>query len=394
MGQLTVPLDPQEPDLVLEPVIGWRMWRLRRRPGGALLLESPTRPHPWLPKEPSSAECPLTVSRGRSPHEGCACGLYAASSPERLRVSGVPLAGPGCSVVGTVAMWGRVIEHETGFRGELAYPDRIRLVCAPCLLDTASGAPTAVFSGPTGELMALCVLHAPDAQPLGVSPDQLQAQLLSTYAVDLLPAEALGDPVERAAVYAPGLPRRTRTLRAQARVEARELVRTVTGRVGIVTTIVLFFVLRALGVLTAPTIPGPTPAPVATVSAPVTPLPGTGDPLRLELTEPDDDGSLVFPLQFLCGELHGAVVTLTRCAARGNELLGGAVYPPESRAECPLDGYTRKGRYSVCWIGRSGGREPPPRPEVWRLPGVRFEDVFRTERAHLGGSPEEGREEE
>lgn len=387
MGQLTFPLDPQEPDLVLEPVIGWRMWRLRRRPGGGLLLESPTRPHPWLPMRPSRAQCPLTVGRGRPPHEGCACGLYAAASPERLRVSGVPLAGPGCSVVGTVAMWGRVIEHQTGFRGELAYPDRMRLVCAPCLLDTASGAPTAVFSGPTGELMALCVLHAPDARPLEVSPDELQAELLSTYAVDLLPAEALGDPVERAAVYAPGLPRRTRTLRAQARVEARELVRTVTGRVGIVTTIVLFFVLRALGVLTAPTIPGPTPVPVATASAPVTPLPGTGDPLRVELTEPDDRFQ-PFPLKFFCGRLDGGVVTRARCGSGGGEVIGAAVYPPESRADCLTDGYTRKGRYSVCWIDLSeGGPSFPMHPEVWRLPGVRFEDLFGNRRARVGALP-------
>jgi hypothetical protein len=294
-------------------------------------------------------------------------------------------------------MWGRVIEHEMGFRGELAYPVRLRLVCAPCLLVTAVPVPTAVFPGPTGELMTLCASHAPDARPLGVSPEEIQAQLLSTYAVDPLGDEALGEPEGAGRTMPPtmlptragrpGPRRRTPTLATQAGEEARELVRTVTGRVGIVTTIALFFVLRALGVLTSPTVPGPTAVPVATASAPVTPLPGTGDPIRVELTH-EDDRDRRFLLEFLCGELHGTVVTRTRCGAGTIELLGAAVFPRGSRADCSLDGYTRKGRYSVCWIDPPGGTEPPPHPEIRQLPGVRFEDVFRTERARTDAASE------
>ncbi len=58
------------------------------------------------------------------------CGIHAfkdradaAAFPrswERLRFSG-PL-GPEEYVIGQVSLWGRVVEHEAGYRAELAYP--------------------------------------------------------------------------------------------------------------------------------------------------------------------------------------------------------------------------------------------------------------------------------
>ena len=160
MDQTAFPFEPEEPELALEPVIGWRIWRLRRSPRTGLVLESPLRPQLWPPNEPMRARCPATVGRGRPPHEGCTCGLYAASSAEHLRVAGVPLAGPTCSVIGTVAMWGRVIEHQMGYRSELGYPDRIRLVCAACLVSGGSVVPTTVHMGATDELIAACAVLA------------------------------------------------------------------------------------------------------------------------------------------------------------------------------------------------------------------------------------------
>jgi hypothetical protein len=379
MDQTAFPFEPEEPELALEPVIGWRIWRLRRSPRTGLVLESPLRPQPWPPGEPMRARCPAAGGRGRPPHERCMCGLYAASSAERLRVAGVTLAGPACSVIGTVAMWGRVIEHQMGYRGELGYPDRIRLVCAACLRSMGSALPTRVFSGPTGELIAACEVHGPDQLPLEISPDELQSQLLSTYSVDLLPLEALPEPAlvrspVRPAVLLHRPPSLGRRLVTEARREARELVGTREGRLGILALVVTFFVLRALGVLTSPTIPRPEPTPTPLVQ--VSPLPGPGDPIRVPIAEPDDRQT--FPdIAILCGRREGDVIIRARCAAPGAELLGFASHPAEARGACEMEGYTRKGRYSVCWIDPSIV-ETPAHPLRWRLPGAPFGDLFGT----------------
>ena len=36
------------------------------------------------------------------------------------------------AVLGRVALWGRVIEHEHGYRARFAYPQRLRLICQFC----------------------------------------------------------------------------------------------------------------------------------------------------------------------------------------------------------------------------------------------------------------------
>ena len=35
-------------------------------------------------------------------------------------------------MLGRVALWGRVIEHEHGYRARFAYPQRLRLLCQFC----------------------------------------------------------------------------------------------------------------------------------------------------------------------------------------------------------------------------------------------------------------------
>jgi len=43
-------------------------------------------------------------------------------------------------VIGTVALWGGVIEHELGYRAEFGYPQRLRLICPECFSADAVGA--------------------------------------------------------------------------------------------------------------------------------------------------------------------------------------------------------------------------------------------------------------
>lgn len=54
-----------------------------------------------------------------APLEGCSCGIYASTDLDFARRLAARLAG---NVVGMVAMWGKVIEYNRGFRAEYAYP--------------------------------------------------------------------------------------------------------------------------------------------------------------------------------------------------------------------------------------------------------------------------------
>ena len=80
----------------------------------------------WPPGRALVARC-----RGEGGHAApdlaCACGLHAAREPEDARAYRVGRddAWVVGRVLGEVAVWGRVVEGPTGFRGELAYPLRL-----------------------------------------------------------------------------------------------------------------------------------------------------------------------------------------------------------------------------------------------------------------------------
>lgn len=361
-----LPLGTDGPDLVAEPVIGWRTWRVVRDERERVRLVSPMQALVWPPREPARATCGRSaLAAHTAPAAACTCGIYAAESMDRLRRVGLQLGGLAAGAVGTVAMWGTVVVHQVGFRCELAYPGRLRLVCARCVAEGRSGEPSRVKR--QGDLLVpTCQEHASSisGRPVRDTPARLQAELLSEYAVDLLPVEALQVSRIRALV-----PRPLRTLAEQARREARVFVRL---RETWIAAIVMTLLLLRMGGGSGE--PFPAPAPVATTGA-VRPLAGTGDPVRVPLAEPSAGAS--FPeLAIVCGRLEGVVVTRARCGARGAGVVGFAWHPAEPRGACETHGYTRKGRYSVCWLDPSVA-EMPTRPPRWRLPGVPFEELFR-----------------
>jgi hypothetical protein len=123
----------------------------------------------------------------RSPEPGCTCGVHAIKDPSRLARSGRTAA-----VVGRVAMWGRVIEHSKGYRAEFAYPSRLRLVCSWCLwYGRLPAIPDRVFER-GGELRPACAAHAKRPAAVGerLEVDHVQQELLDTYGIEVLPAEA------------------------------------------------------------------------------------------------------------------------------------------------------------------------------------------------------------
>ena len=113
------------PDAI-EPIRAWRVWAGSAMGDGTVELRSLTdaarRTH-WPVGEALHARC----MRGRhpAPSAECSCGIYAHRS--RGAALAHARATPG-SIVGEVELWGRVIEHEHGYRSEYA---RIRALWVP-----------------------------------------------------------------------------------------------------------------------------------------------------------------------------------------------------------------------------------------------------------------------
>jgi hypothetical protein len=177
------------PDTI-EPVTGWRAWALARTPDGRPEL----RPiiyagERWPAGAVARAECPPHAASGhRAPEADCSCGLYAVDGLDRLPA----VTGRDVTVIGSVSMWGTLIEHESGLRAELAYPDRLRLVCGVCW---HAGVFSPVVVGVTetsrGTLLAVCDRHARGASDPEPGQPALERELLSAYAVDPLPEDAV-----------------------------------------------------------------------------------------------------------------------------------------------------------------------------------------------------------
>jgi hypothetical protein len=95
-------------------------------------------------------------------------------------------------------MWGRVVEHDLGYRAEFAYPARMRLVCSVCLTMGDRPATPVVVAEEGGFALPLCEDHARSHRGHGeLRPStEVEAELLSTYAVDVLPEGSLPPPPE------------------------------------------------------------------------------------------------------------------------------------------------------------------------------------------------------
>lgn len=63
-----------------------------------------------------------------APAPGCACGIHAAASLERLRDESLCLRPTEPLVVGEVSLWGAVVVDDHGLRAQYAVPRRLSLV--------------------------------------------------------------------------------------------------------------------------------------------------------------------------------------------------------------------------------------------------------------------------
>jgi len=94
----------------------------------------------YVPREKTEARCEQEDhSEQQAPHLTCTCGIYAYKEKPRLlgdiRITyGRPLAPPVSGlrlVYGEINLWGKVIEHEDGYRAQFGYPKR--LWCTPAI---------------------------------------------------------------------------------------------------------------------------------------------------------------------------------------------------------------------------------------------------------------------
>jgi hypothetical protein len=120
------------PDAV-EPLVGWRYWKVTSGGLASLNVDGGY----WPPGAPHEATCKgVPVPTLRGPHvvpcEWCGCGIYAARDLETLKQLVYPFTDSLFRrrriAVGEVALWGRVIEGERGYRAQYAYPKSLYLL--------------------------------------------------------------------------------------------------------------------------------------------------------------------------------------------------------------------------------------------------------------------------
>ena len=172
-----------------EPIVAWRAWALTGHRDGTELLLRPVagRYRPGRPMEPAEAACKHARLHG-APNVDCSCGLHGTHDVEILRRTRCP------AVLGRVAFWGRVIEHELGYRAQFGYPQRLALVCQFCfwLWGPHGTRPAIVGWLQRDELIPFCWPHLEQAQRYGMEPrrllsaDEVDLRLRETYAVDML----------------------------------------------------------------------------------------------------------------------------------------------------------------------------------------------------------------
>jgi hypothetical protein len=333
-------------DLAVEPITGYRVWRLAHD-AGALRLVAMTRRTTWPALEPMRGRCP-EHGADDVPGPDCMCGLYAASSLRSL-VRAAVLQHGTIGVVGAVSMWGRVIEHDRGVRSSLAYPARIRLVCGPCLSERRGAVVPVTVVQRDDDPVPICARHLRPGER-GIPADGVESALLDAYAVELLPLEV--------AVRGLGHRRGTATIlrRLDAAPRVPERLRRPARAIALAAAVALI----AVGVLTLPGAPGQDRSaagpPARSVAAPdergadtgAGALPRTD---ASPATAPRKNATISVP-GAICGVVGAGVLQAVECREGHADAVGITSTPPAGRSSCDgrFEWYTRTSSWSACWF--------------------------------------------
>lgn len=327
-------------DLAIEPVEGYRVWRLTGE-GAGIRLAAVTRRSIWPTLEPMRASCPEHLPED-VPGSDCMCGLYAASSLRSLVRAGV-LQRRTVGVVGAISMWGRVVEHDRGSRSSLAYPARLRLVCGPCLSERRGPVDPLEVVLRDGERVPVCARHL-EPQELGAPAADVEAHLLDAYAVEQLPGEV----ARRGLGHRPVAGAVLRRLDTAPRIPDR--LRMPTRVVAVAATALLLM----LGVLTLPRPSGEdaraAPPGAISVSRVVTPSAAPGPDPAATISPPSAPQKRLPSV--LCAVVEGGALQRVACREGRADAVGVTSAPPAAPSSCDgdLEWYTRGRTWSVCWF--------------------------------------------
>jgi hypothetical protein len=175
-----------------EPLVGWRCWFVL--PEELLLRPIYKRGLAWKPRQALEAVCPEHLHE--PPAEGCKCGVWTVCHPMLLDEIGwtsQPPQGvdqmPGVLVVGEVSLWGKILQHERGWRASCAYPRHLyAFTDDPMIAETLReryGVP--VEWGPDAERLRR-MLPPPDEEKDAAPAPTVDAALLGVVDAGLMPA--------------------------------------------------------------------------------------------------------------------------------------------------------------------------------------------------------------
>ncbi len=159
----------------LEYLTAWRTWRVWMSQDVPSLY-SVSSPEAWTPCEAMQARCgylemnPPACACDSCPGDDTHCGIHAYNQ-QGFRSNLVGGTRPRLvqqhltDIIGRVALWGTVIEHEEGFRGQYAYPLSLSNGhCAMCRtgLRSLNEMWALIYESGEGWVIWLCEDHAKD----------------------------------------------------------------------------------------------------------------------------------------------------------------------------------------------------------------------------------------
>ena len=104
------------------PLVGWRVWAvpLKERPWR---LHSVHFTNVWMPGVRMWGKCKCPPHTLFSCTDAHSCGIYACQ--ERAGPSPTEVSSGFIPIIGTVWLWGHIIEHAHGWKAEFAYPKAV-----------------------------------------------------------------------------------------------------------------------------------------------------------------------------------------------------------------------------------------------------------------------------
>ena len=156
------------PDFV-QPLIGWRAWKVwAPLPGfdSCPVFSSVVLDTPWTPGRRFSAEHSFDLGAKCQGllNLDCSCGVYAFLDPLRAFVYLMKvrdrLLGMSVEVaLGSVSLWGRVVECEMGYKAQYAYPSHIYLPASFARflpnVNSAFGVPAGIYASACQDELSL-----------------------------------------------------------------------------------------------------------------------------------------------------------------------------------------------------------------------------------------------